>query len=417
MDSLIIDRGDKYCRGCGSESLYSGVDLGNLPIANELAANPLQLIENYPLHLKICSECNLGQVADVVTSARIFQDYRYLSSISTTFTRHAADFVSRVIVDLDISKSDWVLEIASNDGYLLKNFQERDIPCLGIEPAQNVAKISTSLGIKTINDFFTRELAIDLLQKFGYPKLIIANNVMAHVPDLQDFLKGLQVLTGPNTTVTVENPSLINILNGMQFDTIYHEHYSYLSATSVDYLSSRFGLRLQKVENLNTHGGSLRYWLKNQASNAGVHASVRETIHFEKTAGLFEVSSWVNLQEKVSDLIQSFSEWLADKQERGETVTGYGAAAKASTLLNCINLRNLPIKAIADGSPEKQNRFMPNSFIPIISPEQLFAAPPDHIVIFPWNIQREIVEILLKNITQKIRVWVVVPSLREVQLG
>jgi hypothetical protein len=417
MDSLIIDRGDKYCRGCGSESLYSGLDLGNLPIANELAANPLQLIENYPLHLKICSECNLGQVADVVTSARIFQDYRYLSSISTTFTRHAADFVSRVIVDLDISKSDWVLEIASNDGYLLKNFQEKDIPCLGIEPAHNVAKISTSLGIETINDFFTCDLAIDLLQKFGYPKLIIANNVMAHVPDLQDFLRGLQVLTGPNTTVTVENPSLINILNGMQFDTIYHEHYSYLSATSVDFLTSRFGLRLQKVENLDTHGGSLRYWLKNQASNAVVHASVRETIHFEKTAGLFEVSSWVNLQEKVSDLIQSFSEWLADKQERGETVTGYGAAAKASTLLNCINLRNLPIKAIADGSPEKQNRFMPNSFIPIISPEQLFAAPTDHIVIFPWNIQREIVEILFKNITQKFKVWVVVPTLREVQLG
>ena len=409
------ERGNKYCRGCGSEAIFSGLDLGELPIANELVSNNFASIDVYPLHLKICSECSLGQVADVVTSDRIFKDYRYLSSVSKTFTEHATKYVSRMITDLDISNSDWVLEIASNDGYLLRNFQERNIPCLGIEPAQNVASISKELGIRTMNEFFTRNLAIEILEKFGFPKLIIANNVMAHVPDLQDFLQGLQVLTGPNTTVTIENPSLNNILSGMQFDTIYHEHFSYLNATCVDFLTSKFGLKLQKIENLETHGGSLRYWLNKQGTNSQVDNSVKETIQFEKNAGLFDASSWVCLQEKISKLLEDFSSWLIERNELGESVAGYGAAAKASTLLNCMKSGVLPIKAIADGSPEKQNRYMPTSFIPIISPQELFASPTDHIVIFPWNLEQEIVRILSANLSKGSRVWVVVPALREIQ--
>jgi hypothetical protein len=416
MGSLMLERGHKYCRGCGSESIYSGLDLGELPIANELVANPLDSIDVYALHLKICSVCSLGQVADVVTSDRIFRDYRYLSSISTTFTRHAAEYVSKVVKDLNISESDWVLEIASNDGYLLKNFQERNISCIGVEPAENVANISRTLGITTINDFFTRDLANSILEKYGFPKLIIANNVMAHVPDLQDFLQGLQILTGPDTTITIENPSLNNILTGMQFDTIYHEHFSYLTATCVDFLSSKFGLRLVKVEHLSTHGGSLRYWLNSLETQLEIQSSVNETIQSEKDAGLFDISSWEILQKKVSMLIAEFSEWLKEKDELGESVAGYGAAAKASTLLNCMNLETLPIQAIADGSPEKQNRFMPTKFIPIISPQELFSNPTDHIVIFPWNIEQEIVQIISANVNKRSRVWVVVPTLREIQL-
>ncbi len=416
VDSLILDRGYKYCRGCGSELIYSGLDLGELPIANELVASQLDCIDVYPLHLKICSVCSLGQVADVVTSERIFRDYRYLSSISTTFMKHAAEYVSKVVKDLNISESDWVLEIASNDGYLLKNFQERNIPCIGVEPAENVANISMALGIKTINDFFTRELANNILEKYGFPKLIIANNVMAHVPDLQDFLQGLQILTGPDTTITIENPSLNNILTGMQFDSIYHEHYSYLTATCVDFLSSKFGLRLVAVEHLSTHGGSLRYWLNSLETQLEIQSSVSETIQSEKDVGLFDISSWEILQKKVSNLIAEFSEWLKEKDELGESVAGYGAAAKASTLLNCMNLKSLPIQFIADGSPEKQNRFMPTKFIPIISPQELFSNPTDHIVIFPWNIEQEIVQIISESISNRSRVWVVVPTLREIQI-
>jgi hypothetical protein len=244
---FVAGRGESFCRGCLGLNLFSALDLGDLPIANELLISQYSGIERFPLHLKICKDCRLGQVADVVTPERIFRDYRYLSSMSTTFLNHAADYVGQRIAEDLFSHSDWVLEIASNDGYLLKNFLSHGIRAIGVEPAENVAEIARNLGIETISEFFSSALAEDLLKEHGAPKLIIANNVMAHVPDLIDFVKGLAILCGPETQISIENPSLANILCGMQFDTIYHEHYSYLSASAVRKIGARHGLHLNRV--------------------------------------------------------------------------------------------------------------------------------------------------------------------------
>lgn len=291
-------------------------------------------IEKYPLHLRVCVNCGLGQVADVVTPERIFRDYRYLSSMSTTFLQHASDFVDQQIQNGLITKADWVLEIASNDGYLLKNFIRYGIPALGIEPAENVAELARSQGVKTISDFFSRELANKLVLEKGYPRLIIANNVMAHVPDLVDFIQGLAALCGPNTNISIENPSLMNIYMEMQFDTIYHEHYSYLSANSVSKLSELNGLQLFKVEKLETHGGSNRYWLRQLHSKESPDNSVVETKISEMESGLFEPERWIDYANKVKRIHYDLCEWLSEDFDTERRIYGYGAAAKASTILN-----------------------------------------------------------------------------------
>lgn len=308
--SFIEGRGSEFCRGCLGKNLFSGLDLGVLPIANELLLTRTAKIEKFPLHLKVCSDCGLGQVADVTTPERIFRDYRYLSSMSTTFLRHASDFVDHQIARSYISSEDWVLEIASNDGYLLKNFLSHGVRVIGVEPAENVALISRSLGIHTITEFFSSKLATEMLIGHGFPKLIVANNVMAHVPDLIDFVKGLAILCGPNTQISIENPSLANILFGMQFDTIYHEHYSYLSASAVANISAMHSLQLYKVENLPIHGGTNRYWLQQFDESAVIDPSVEKECQVERNKGLFDSKEWVNYSNKVSGILGDLLNWL-----------------------------------------------------------------------------------------------------------
>jgi 2-polyprenyl-3-methyl-5-hydroxy-6-metoxy-1,4-benzoquinol methylase len=354
---FIEGRGSEFCRGCLGGNLFTALDLGCLPIANELLLTEHGVIEKFPLHLKVCAECGLGQVADVVTPERIFRDYRYLSSISTTFLQHASSYVEQRVQDGMFAPGDWVLEIASNDGYLLKNFLKHNIKVLGVEPAENVAEISRELGINTISEFFSTQLATELLQKNGYPKLIIANNVLAHVPDLIDIIKGLSVLCGPETQISIENPSLANILIGMQFDTIYHEHYSYLSATSVARISMDNGLHLSKVEALSIHGGSNRYWLTKLSDSNFTDDSVKKMIQDEKRQGLFEYVQWSEYSKKVSKILSDFHDWVRTTKENGGRIFGYGAAAKASTILNSIDIEAGLIAAIADASLEKQSRF------------------------------------------------------------
>ncbi len=412
--SFIEGRGNSFCRGCLGLDLFSALDLGDLPIANELLLHQDSQIEKFPLHLKICSSCGLGQVADVVTPERIFKDYRYLSSMSSTFLKHASDFVDERIKEGLLSSGDWVLEIASNDGYLLKNFLSFGINTIGVEPAENVAKISRALGIKTISDFFSSQLATQLLSEYGYPKLIIANNVMAHVPDLLDFVRGLSILAGPETRISIENPSLTNILVGMQFDTIYHEHYSYLSATTVSAIGSLNGLCLYKVEELSIHGGSNRYWLRKSNGHKFIDSSVHNVSRFEADSRLFEAKQWVDYGSKVSKLLNDFSAWLNSDTQYVRKIYGYGAAAKASTILNSVNLESNSILAIADMSDEKQRRFMPPGGIKIISPSELFAAGPTDIVIFPWNITSEIASFLRGNLDKSVRLWSAVPYMHEV---
>ena len=412
---FLVGRGAIFCRGCLGKKLFSGLDLGDLPIANELLITADANIEKFPLHLRICIDCGLGQVADVVTPERIFRDYRYLSSMSTTFLKHASDFVTQQVESMTFLPSDWVLEIASNDGYLLKNFIPHGIRVVGVEPAENVAAVSQSLGIETISDFFSSKLAIDLLSSRGYPRLVVANNVMAHVPDLIDFVKGLSILAGPETNFCIENPSLTNVLLGMQFDTIYHEHYSYLSASAVDRISQLHGLQLFRIEELSTHGGSNRYWLRKLDGSSLPEPSVGKVKTYEKVNGLFEVNEWEKLSSKVSNILSEFQTWLTLGTGETKRVYGYGAAAKASTLLNSINVEasNL-VLGIADLSREKQGRFMPPCAIEIISLEQIVSANPTDIIVFPWNIKTEIVAQLRSLFDKKVRLWCAIPNIHEV---
>ncbi len=412
---FTVGRGETQCRGCSGEKLFSALDLGELPIANELLLTPEGEIEKFPLHLRICTDCGLGQVADVVTPERIFRDYRYLSSMSSTFLKHASDFVTEQMESLSFLQSDWVLEIASNDGYLLRNFLPHGIKAIGVEPAKNVAELSRSLGIKTISEFFSSQLALELVQKYGFPKLIIANNVMAHVPDLIDFLKGLALLCGPDTKISIENPSLSNILVEMQFDTIYHEHYSYLSAFSVSNLSKLYGLNLYKVEQLTIHGGSNRYWLHKFTVNSIIDDSVEKVIASEIQDGIFTPKSWISYSEKVDEILDNFYRWLSDSKKANGEVYGYGAAAKASTILNSIDVESELISAIADVSLEKQKRFMPPHGIEIISLTELVSKEPTDIVIFPWNIKKEIARNLRQVLSPKTRLWCAIPFMHEVE--
>ncbi len=412
---FIEGRGSFFCRGCLGNNLFSALDLGELPIANELLLSQNSEIEKFPLHLRVCSDCGLGQVADVVTPERIFRDYRYISSTSTTFLQHAKEFVEITVQEGFISPGDWVLEIASNDGYLLKNFLARGIRVIGVEPAENIAEISRDLGIETISEFFSSALASKLVSMYGHPKLVIANNVMAHVPDLVDFTRGLAILCGPETRISIENPSLANILIGMQFDTIYHEHYSYLSAFAVEELSKINGLQLFKVEELSIHGGSNRYWLRKMTQGSLVDGSVSKVIKFEIDNNLFDTNAWADYSSKVSTIIDEFLNWVRDGKEENRRIFGYGAAAKASTLLNLIQIEDGLIQAIADASLEKQARFMPPHGIRIFSPEELFSESPTDVVIFPWNIKFEIASYLRANLADSVRLWCAIPELHEVK--
>ena len=365
--------------------------------------------------MRVCSDCGLGQVADVVTPERIFRDYRYLSSISSTFLQHASNFVENLVQESIFEPGDWVLEIASNDGYLLKNFLKFNIPAVGIEPAENVALISKSLGIETITEFFSSELAEKILSEHGHPKLIIANNVLAHVPDLIDFIKGLSLLCGPKTQISIENPSLSNILNGLQFDTIYHEHYSYLSATAVSNLAKLNGLELFRVEELNIHGGSNRYWLQKPENRTPSHESVERVKNFELQGGLFTQKNWEVYGARVDKILIDFIFWLQSTVTNGGKVYGYGAAAKASTILNTVNVEYGLITSIADASLEKQNRFMPPHAIPIISPQTLLKEDATDVIIFPWNLKHEIAGLLRSGLGHQTRLWCAIPEMHEVK--
>jgi hypothetical protein len=413
---FIEGRGKNFCRGCLGLDLFSALDLGFLPIANELFASPDTEPNRFPLHLRICTKCGLGQVEDVVTPDRIFRDYRYLSSMSTTFLSHASGFVDQLLQDIAFTPNDWVLEIASNDGYLLRNFLESGISIIGVEPAENVAQIARGLGIETVSDFFSSSLAEKLFQKYGFPRVIIANNVMAHVPDLLDFVKGLSLLCGPDTEISIENPSLTNILVGLQFDTVYHEHYSYLSATSVQNLGRINDLTLFKVEQLTIHGGSNRYWLRKSSTESSIDLSVERLISAEAEMNLFESNEWIIFSNKVFQILDNFIYWLRKSKAEGREVYGYGAAAKASTMLNSIEIDSNLMTAIADISLEKQGRFMPPHAISIISPQELFVTTPTDIVIFPWNIKMEIATFLRANLGGAVRLWCAIPEMHEVNL-
>ena len=411
LDIVETEVGRTLCRGCDSTKLFSALNLGNLPIANELWSTRNKSIDLFPLHLRICEDCGLGQVEDVVPPSRLFSDYRYLSSTSSSFLEHAKSYANRMIGELNFSKSDWVLEIASNDGYLLKNFVQKGIRVLGVEAAENVSKIANVVRVPTLNAFFNSTLAKKLVSEYGSPKLIVANNVLAHVPDLQDFIVGLKVLSSFDTRISIENPSLMNLLKNNQFDTIYHEHYSYLTLHSVEKISKNLGLELKDVESLDVHGGSNRYWLQLSGASEVKLEKLNSLRVKEVSDGLLDSSVWSAFAARVETSIVNLNSWLRDAHKEGRIVCGYGAAAKASTLLNAASIKANWLPVIADESKEKQYRFLPSKGIPIVSPEEMFRLSPTDIIIFPWNLSVEIARKIRTSYGSKVQIWRVVPQI------
>jgi hypothetical protein len=413
IGALDSERGRNFCRACNAKKVIQVLDLGNLPIANELPKTNQEIIDLFPLCFGICNNCGLGQVGEPVSRERLFSDYRYLSSISATWLSHAQNFAHDTVEALKLTPKDLVIEIASNDGYLLQYFKKYGIKVLGVEPAKNIAEKANLDGIETISDFFGIDTAKEIKNARGAPNLIIANNVAAHVPNLRDFFGGLEILAGDQTLISIENPSILNLLKENQFDTIYHEHYSYLSAFAIRNLGTEFNLNLYKVESISTHGGSNRYWFKRGELTELERIDLDDFINTELRSGLMDMLAWSKFANNVTSSLENLRVWLEICKQEGRRVFGFTAAAKASTILNAAKISHVEISGIADSSPEKIGRFLPSLGVPIISIEDLKREKPTDILIFAWNISHEISTLVWKELGDNVRCWTAIPDLKE----
>ena len=385
------------CRHCNHETEFKFVDLGNSPPSNEYLTD--ELLDKpevfFPLQVFVCTNCWLVQTKDFSSGSDLFkEDYAYLSSTSSSWLEHCKSYVSNIITTLKLNSSSFVIELASNDGYLLKYFKDHSIPCIGVEPTEGTAKIAIKNGIETIVKFFGYLTSKDIKNSHGKADLIIGNNVYAHVPDINDFTKGMKNLLKKDGCITLEFPSLLSLIRYNQFDTIYHEHFSYLSLTSVQNIFKTHGLRVWKIENLKTHGGSLRVYGCHNEAVRKTDNSVKEQLDKEIKAGLQSINSYQNFQNYCEQIKFSFIEFLIMAKNNNKKVVAYGAAAKGSTLLNYSGVKNDLIDYVCDGAEFKQNKYMPGSHIPIKHPSILDTDNPDYIIIFPWNIADEISTLL-----------------------
>jgi 2-polyprenyl-3-methyl-5-hydroxy-6-metoxy-1,4-benzoquinol methylase len=343
------------------------------------------------LELLICSNCLLVQLDAFETPDAIFSNYSYFSSFSDTWLEHARSYVETICNQHKFDHKSQIVEIASNDGYLLKEFVRRKIPALGIEPAVNVAKVAQDAGVPTINKFFGSALARELVGQGLGADLLIANNVLAHVPDLNDFVSGFKILLKPKGVLTIEFPHLLRLMEGVQFDTVYHEHFSYFSFLAAEKLMASHGLQIFDVERLATHGGSLRLYVthrENPVTHGGGVSSLREE---ELSAGLVSVDGYRTFPAMVRRVRRKLLRFLLDAEEGGKVVVGYGAPAKAVTLLSYCGVGPDLLQFTVDRSPHKQGRLLPGSRLPIYEPDRIKEAKPDYILIFPWNIKDEII--------------------------
>ncbi len=393
------------CRFCGGALSIPFCDLGSQPLANSYLADAGTPDPRYPLNAMACEACLLVQLDHVADAQAIFSDYAYFSSYSSTWLEHARVFAADIIGRLGLDKTSFVAEIASNDGYLLRNFVAAGIPCIGVEPAANVAR--AALGVPTLVAFFGREVAHRIVIARGHADLVVANNVLAHVPDINDFIAGLALLAGPAGVVSIEVPHLLNLIAGVQFDTIYHEHYAYFSLHALTQVLGAHGLAVIGVERVATHGGSLRVFASAGTPPIGPSdlASVRAD---EAAAGLDTPAGYTGLAPRVRGIIEGFRAWRAT---RGR-VAAYGAAAKGNTFLNAVGEAGL--LAVADRNPAKQGRLLPGSRVPVVTPEALRDLEVDDVLILPWNIAGEIAAELRALPGWRARLWVAVPAMREV---
>ena len=384
------------CRHCNTSLNLLFADLGSAPPSNAyLTAENLHRPEKwFPLRVYACERCKLVQTEDFAERETMFSDdYAYFSSFSTTWLAHAKSYVDEVITRFRLGANSRVVEVAANDGYLLQYVQARGIPCLGIEPTASTATAARDKGIDVVEDFFGCALAKKLVDQGLQADLLVANNVLAHVPDINDFLGGFTLLLKANGVVTFEFPHLMRLVAEHQFDTIYHEHYSYLSLIAVNTIFAVNGLTVFDVDELTTHGGSLRVYAQQTASGSNLPSErVEAMLNAERSAGLEDPAYYLGFQDAASRVKNDFLYFLLNSHRLGKTVVGYGAAAKGNTLMNYAGIRPDLMAYVVDRNPAKQGKFMPGSRIPIVGEDILMAMKPDYIVILPWNIKNEVMQ-------------------------
>ncbi|MDD4507214.1 MAG: class I SAM-dependent methyltransferase [Sulfurospirillaceae bacterium] len=379
------------CRFCSHELIHPLIDLVNAPPSNSyLTVEQLNEPEIfYPLKVLVCEKCFLVQVDEYQKSDKIFDaNYAYFSSISSSWVAHAKSYVEMITQKQKLTAYSHVIEIASNDGYLLQFFKSKEIPCLGIEPTKSTADVARSKGIDIIEDFFGEELAKTLRKA----DLILGNNVLAHVPKINDFVKGLKVALKPDGIITMEFPHLLNLIEKSQFDTIYHEHFSYLSLGATITIFKAHGLKIYDVEELPTHGGSLRIYATHNENDTQISLHVKTLLEKETSAHLDSLGGYTGFQEKANNIKYDFLNFLLQAKAHNQKVVGYGAAAKGNTLLNYCGIKNDLIDFVADKAPLKVGKYLPSSHIPIVEENHIKALKPNFVVIFPWNIKEEIIE-------------------------
>lgn len=381
------------CRHCGQALTHTFLDLGHAPPSNAyLSANDLNRPEIYfPLKVKVCDSCWLVQTEDYADADALFTaEYAYFSSTSSSWLAHAQTYTQQVINDFQLNSSSMVIEVASNDGYLLKNFLAAGIPCLGIEPTDSTAAAAEQLGIPVLREFFGETLGKQLAAKGQQADLIAGNNVYAHVPDINDFTRGLKAALKPGGTITLEFPHLMQLLAHSQFDTVYHEHFSYLSLLTVSKIFAAAGLRVWKVEELTTHGGSLRVFGCHNDGPQQTEASVAQMLEQETQRGLQQLQTYLDFQPHAERIKNDLLEFLIAQKKAGKKVAAYGAAAKGNTLLNFAGVKPDLLPFVCDAAAAKQGKLMPGSHIPILDASALMQQKPDYVIILPWNIKTEV---------------------------
>jgi C-methyltransferase C-terminal domain/Putative zinc binding domain/Methyltransferase domain len=386
---------ERRCRSCGAPLGHVFVDLGSSPLANAYLSEA-QLDEPepfYPLRVYVCEGCFLVQLPPVVSPAEMFEDYAYFSSYSESWLRHARTYADRMMERFDLGSTSRVVEIASNDGYLLRYFKDAEVPVLGIEPAANVAAAAKEAGIPTLVEFFGIDVAQRLSAGGERADLLVANNVLAHVPDLIGFVAGLEILLAPTGVATLEFPHLLRLIESGEFDTIYHEHLFYFSLVAVERVFADAGLTLFDVEELPTHGGSLRVYARHaDDSSKPVERSVGELRAREREAGLEQMNIYESFEERAREAKRGLLEFLVRAKREGKSIVGYGAPAKGNTLLNYCGIRGDFLDYVVDRSPHKQGLFLPGTHLPILDPGAVSETKPDYLLILPWNLRDEIIE-------------------------
>ena len=384
----------RKCRFCNSDLNKIFIDLEESPLANSyLKGSDFDNEKNYPLCTFLCENCFLVQLEEIETPENIFSKYAYFSSFSTSWLKHAKNYVEMIIPRLSLNEKSLVVEIASNDGYLLQNFIEKSIPVIGIEPAKNIAKAAMEKNIPTLTNFFNNQLAKKLSSEGKKADLIIGNNVFAHVPCLNDFVSGLKILLKMNGTITLEFPHLLQLMKNNQFDTIYHEHFSYFSLLTAQKILAHHNLKVFDVDELSTHGGSLRLYITHKENNQiSLSNNVLVVLEKEKKFGLNKISTYEEFGTQVSKIKIDLQKLIKNIKSNSKNIICYGAPAKGNTLLNYCNITNDQIDYTVDKNPHKQNLFLPGTHIPIYPPEKIQKTKPDYILILPWNLKDEIIE-------------------------